>query len=372
MSLNFTVPLFSPTLTAEFAAFSKDYIDYVAGYGMDSRWQAAYHAHFIRLGISSSVESFRHYIPKGVSKEEHVLRMVERYRDEVLSEVDLAIVRQGSYFFIHDDDHILAVGELSGYNPAFRTIHWAGHSGLVAHLKNKMDEDGSNRIPVMNRLFTSDRAVHDAPITLPEFVPSPDERITYPFLEQTAAELWDAFAASSSNVMILIGPPGTGKSSLIRGMLDRRGWDDNAYLADSTNTIMHPGFVEHIRTLPRGSVVVTEDSDQLLESRENGNTAMATLLNATSGLASTDTKFLIGTNLSSLNKSDEAILRRGRLFKVLSFRKLTLEEAVKVRSIMGKSEVDLSVLGQEISLADALNYEPTDNVEPLKRAAGFC
>ena len=89
-------------------------------------------------------------------------------------------------------------------------------------------------------------------------------------------------------------------------------------------------------------------------------------------MASTDTKFLIGTNLSSLNKSDEAILRRGRLFKVLCFRKLTLEEAIKVRAIMGKSEVDLSILGQEISLADALNYEPTDNVEPLKRAAGFC
>lgn len=371
MSLNLTAPVFSPTLATEFDTFAKRYAAYASNYGMESRVQVSLQAHFIGLGIDTGRNTFRHYIPKGVEKEEHIANFLTKYRTDVLTELGLNIVRQGPLLFIYDSTHILAVGELSGYNPAFRTVTWYGHSGLIAHLKEKLDEDGRNRIPVMNRLFTSDRSVLEAPITLPDFVASPDERITYPFLDQTAAELWDAFAASSSNVMILIGPPGTGKSSLIRGMLDHRGWDDNAYLADSTNTIIHPGFVEHIRNLPSGSVVVTEDSDQLLESRENGNTAMATLLNATSGLASTDTKFLIGTNLSSLNKSDEAILRRGRLFKVLAFRKLTLEEAAKVRSIMGKDEVDLSVLGNSISLADALNYECTGNVEPLQNAIGF-
>ncbi len=370
MSLNLTIPTYRASLVAELAAFSKDYISFDSSYG-GNRHSATVKAHFFRLGINCTDESFRHYLPKEALTKDYITGLIARYRDEALSGFNLDIIRQGNVIFIHDGDHILVVGELFGDNPAFRTISWVGHAELVRHLKDKMDEDGSNRIPVMNRLFTSTYGVLDTPISLPEFAPTPDECITYPFLGQTAAELWDAFAASSSNVMILIGPPGTGKSSLIRAMLNHRGWDDNAYLADSTDTIMHPNFVERIRTLPRGSVVVTEDSDQLLESRDNGNTAMATLLNATSGLASTDTKFLIGTNLPSLNNTDSAILRRGRLFKVLAFRKLSLAEAAAVRAMMGKSDIDLSVLGDTVSLADALNYELTDTIEPVKRSAGF-
>jgi ATP-dependent 26S proteasome regulatory subunit len=100
--------------------------------------------------------------------------------------------------------------------------------------------------------------------------------------------------------------------------------------------------------------------------REDGNSTMSALLNATSGIIPTNVKIIISTNLTSLNKVDQALLRPGRTFKVLQFKNLNVEQAVNVRSSMNLEPVDFSTAGKEISLAEAINWHETidNNYKP--------
>lgn len=192
----------------------------------------------------------------------------------------------------------------------------------------------------------------------------------YPYLDSQPGELWDEFKNSNGNVILLIGEPGCGKSSYIREILKHRGWDDKIYLADQDEVLLHNDLPTYLRNLDSGSVLVTEDSDRLVAKREDGNTLMSSLLNATSGLVSTDTKLIISTNLTSLKYVDPALLRPGRMFKVLQFKKLTIEEAHAVRRIMELDPVYFGSLS-EVTLAEALNWHEIGSIVNVNNKIGF-
>jgi hypothetical protein len=193
--------------------------------------------------------------------------------------------------------------------------------------------------------------------TIQVIPPLANFRAAYPFLEETPEELWKNFQASKSNVLLLIGPPGTGKSSFLMSLLNARGWENDTYLADSDEVLSSPGLVNFIRDVSQRSVVVTEDSDRLVAKREDGNSVMSGLLNATAGLISTDTKFMVSTNLTSLSKVDTALIRPGRTYKVLHFRKLTRDEALYARQALDLPYLDLPDDGNGFTLAEVLNTE---------------
>lgn len=186
----------------------------------------------------------------------------------------------------------------------------------------------------------------------------------YPYMSHTPAKLWEEFEKSNSNILLLIGPPGTGKSNFITQMLAARGWEKRTYLADQDSVLQRPDLVDYIRGLDDGSVMVTEDSDKMVEKRTNGNSMMSALLNATSGIASTNVKLIISTNLASLKDVDEALIREGRTFKILKFRLLDLDEALELRRSMNLPEVELE--GKEFTLARTLNYIPLEEGDVRK------
>jgi hypothetical protein len=148
----------------------------------------------------------------------------------------------------------------------------------------------------------------------------------YPFIDGGICKYIDNFLKSKSSILVLIGQPGTGKSSFIRYILSRM--DKKAYLTYNheifKNDLMFSKFV----TNSTSGAFVIEDADVLLKSRESGNELMQKFLQLGEGVIKLNGKKLIfSTNLPSTKDIDEALIRKGRCHDVLEFRPLTFEEA---------------------------------------------
>jgi hypothetical protein len=169
----------------------------------------------------------------------------------------------------------------------------------------------------------------------------------YPFLKGEALEdYYDRFMASDASILLLIGPPGTGKTSFIRGMLQHTNSDAMVSYDQSVleKDMIFAGFIEG-----DASVFVMEDADNLLRPRKDGNSMMHKFLNVGDGLVTVQGKKMIfSTNLPSIKDVDPALVRPGRCFDVLTFDDLSPEEATTLCGKLGvtmpaKSKVKYSL-----------------------------
>lgn len=230
----------------------------------------------------------------------------------------------------------------------------------------------------------------------------------YPYIDGGVEQLLRDFIASDESVLILMGPPGTGKSSAL--MYAVNNLNLLPIYSTKTNLLMHPDFVSKLfyindkymenrsdsdtsrrqrqfversaldsigrfhktftetttadiveevegpseRIEDRIPMAVIEDADFLLRPRTDGNVIMGQLLNEVDGVGSHYARKLVfTTNLSSTEDIDPALLRDGRCFGVFDFRKLTPTEAVAARAAAGLPEFE-SVPTNDIPLATAL------------------
>jgi hypothetical protein len=167
----------------------------------------------------------------------------------------------------------------------------------------------------------------------------------YPFLtDETLAQYYDRYVASRSNILVLMGPPGTGKTSFIKGLINhtRKGailsYDNSILERDSIFTNFMSG---------NDMFMVLEDADTFLGSRnKTRNTVMHRFLNVGDGLISTSHKKIIfSTNLPSLRDIDPALIRPGRCFDVVKFDKLNKQQCLSIDSgYSGEGEITLAQL----------------------------
>lgn len=139
-----------------------------------------------------------------------------------------------------------------------------------------------------------------------------------------------------SRIAILDGPPGTGKTHLIRSIFTKM---DQVFLVVPSNLIASLDSPEFMPLLTdvrdsheKPICLIIEDGDACLVPRKSDNiSTIAALLNLSDGILGSiiDIKMIISTN-ATIKEMDAAILRPGRLCKRVTVPPLTMEQANKV------------------------------------------
>lgn len=312
-------------------------------------------------GVNCVQDKLEVHIPHGVLAEDNDKRILEVFEKKILPKYNLRFIRVIMGRLICSGDHIVGALVNVKNDNTYAYYDLLGTQVLVTTVSAEFRElITTEEVPYMTRLTIGGQNSLTTSIeTIPPRDNIPDIAAFYPYFEadRLPAEIWRRFMASRSNVLLLVGPPGTGKSNFALEMMEARGWDDNVNMADRQDVLLHPSLTDYIRGLPAGSVMITEDSDKLVEARSLDNENMSALLSATNGIVSRDTKLVISTNLESLSKVDKALTRGGRCFDILEFKLLTRDQAIALRESMGLEVCEFpEVLKDGISLADALNW----------------
>ena len=176
---------------------------------------------------------------------------------------------------------------------------------------------------------------------------------------------------SSANILLLIGPPGTGKTTFIRGLLAHRSC--SAIVTYDAGILEKDGFFARFIE-DDAEVMVLEDSDTFLKSRSDGNTMMHRFLNVGDGLVTTKGKKMIfSTNLPSIRDIDAALIRPGRCFDIVEFKPLSIDDANKLANKLNTT-IPEKKTGEvvEYSIAEIFNQQTErKHTSKANRKVGF-
>lgn len=185
-------------------------------------------------------------------------------------------------------------------------------------------------------------------------------------------KLIERFKSSTKGIALFHGYPGTGKTSYIRHLaksLNDAGKRVVFMPAAVFNQIGTPEFtafmLEEFGDDGRGTVFVLEDAENLLKQREGSADAdkVSNLLNLGDGILNDLFNIqVIATFNTELENIDPAFLRAGRLLARKNFKKLSVEDSIRLAKHL---KVDnLQDITKEMSLAEvfALKESITDEV----------
>jgi hypothetical protein len=160
----------------------------------------------------------------------------------------------------------------------------------------------------------------------------------YPYFENLD-EFVRGYLESESSVLLMMGTQGTGKTRLIRYIVQEAGRDQEAqmsviYTSDMRALSEESMFIDF--KCGDANMMVLEDIDDLLVSRRNGNPVVHKFLASSDGfVAARNKKIILSTNLF-VKDIDEALIRPGRCYACVETRPLDAKEASVLALKLGK------------------------------------
>jgi hypothetical protein len=193
----------------------------------------------------------------------------------------------------------------------------------------------------------------------------------YPSLGSPVLRFIEAFLDAPEPVLILLGPPGGGKTRLVREifatMTRRKG--ENAevmYTTDKRALASDSMFVSFVTGSHDAFVI--EDTDHLLKPRTSGNDEMHRFLGVADGIArATKRKIIFTTNLPNVTDIDPALIRPGRCFAIRNLRSLAIDEAQRLAAKLCGN--DAARLARALQRLEAMEGK-SRSVAQVYRAAG--
>ena len=183
----------------------------------------------------------------------------------------------------------------------------------------------------------------------------------------------------AGRISIFNGPPGSGKSFLIRGILDEA--KNSTFVLvppDMVSQLGQPGTIPVLLKLKQDMgehpiIFIIEDGDDVLATRYASNmSAVASLLNLGDGILGNllDIRIITTTN-SKHHEMDAALIRPGRLSAAIEVGCLTPEKATEVyRRLKG---ADAKEMVKRMTLAEVYSLARDEGWVPAKieRSLGF-
>lgn len=274
---------------------------------------------------------------------------------------DLRILDLGdeSYFF---DDEALSYVNINIHSTHI-SVNIVGDKTFIDEIGKRFEDNFDFVKNEIEWIYSSDGNSIDIPLQN-ERMPV-DEM--YPFLgDKSLEKYYDDFMKSTASILLLIGPPGTGKTTFIRGMLQHT--SSSATLTYDAN-ILEKDYVFASFVEGEKNVLILEDADMFLKSRKEGNTMMHKFLNVGDGLVTTrGKKMIFSTNLPSIKDIDPALIRPGRCYDILHFDELNQEQAEKLAKRVG---VELTKKRSKWSVADVFFNKSNNEVKTKETKIGF-
>lgn len=269
--------------------------------------------------------------------------------------------------FFFEDGNIMVICSQDmdnfAYNDGQTAIHLYGSKEFVFAF-DKFKKVKNDEHVYLTWYYTNQHGINAKSIELTGAAPMYDEYC--PFVNGGVEHFLNRYMESSASILILLGPPGTGKTSFIRHFIYTRGiptcvtFDEKVMNSDSY-------FLDYL-TGTSNQLMVVEDADVLLASRESdANKIMSKLLNVSDGLVPLlKKKMIFSTNLDNMHKIDPAIMRPGRCFDTVHFRQLSYTEAVAACDRAGIERV--LERDQEYTLSEIFNGK---NTQQKRKRVGF-
>ena len=184
----------------------------------------------------------------------------------------------------------------------------------------------------------------------------------YNFIKETLSE-------KKPSMFIFYGEPGTGKTSLIKNLICELNREFFIIPSNMAYMLTDPSFISFLTSSISDSVLVIEDAEKILESRNNNgnnNSAVSTILNMSDGIVSDFLNISVIFTFNNISDIDEALLRGGRLTFKKEFFRLDENKSKKLCQKYNKE-----FLNKPMTLSEIFSGKTTEKINSQKNKIGF-